>query len=210
MKKHLLISLLASAALALSACGSDVANTSEKPEKKTTSEQKQEAKHEEKKVSNVEENDQLKTTNTYTNKDLGITGTTGPLNYSIDAIQLKEIEVKTEDAANMFEVSKGDTVHAITLEMTGENTSDEDMNFYLGQATVITNTKEQLEPDILLSENIEGEYLGKVKHEGYNVYILKNSTVQDLKTIEVRVSAPTNSNFDSIGDDIKQIIEVNQ
>ena len=43
------------------------------------------------------------------------------------------------------------------------------MSFYLGQATIITNTKEQLESDMLLSEHIEGDYLGQVAHEGHNL-----------------------------------------
>ncbi|KAA6451229.1 hypothetical protein DX927_10525 [Bacillus swezeyi] len=74
--------------------------------------------------------------------------------------------------------------------------SDDDVNFYLGQATIVTNTIEQLEPKVLISKHIKGEYLGKVKNEGANVYILKKSSVQDLKSIEIGVNAPTNNDFE--------------
>lgn len=206
--------------LILGACGSDATNISdsEEPTKKETGESEvvpvdANAETEEpvtdEASEDVQEDDELKATNTFTNKELGITGTTGPMKYEISGIQLKKLEPKTETAANLLEANVGDTVHAITIKMSGENTSDEDMSFYLGQATIITNTKEQLEPDMFLSEHIEGDYLGQVIHDGYNVYILKNSTVDELKSIEIRVSAPVNGNFDSIGEDIVQTIEVN-
>jgi hypothetical protein len=216
MKKYSFGVLLISSMLALAACGSDTTSISDEEKEPKTEEVKNEenkkaadTEKEAVKDENVQEDDQMKATNTFTNKELNITGTVGPMNYSISGVQLKKLEPKTQEIADLFEVEIGDTVHAITIEMSGENTSDEDMSFYLGQATIITNTKEQLEPDMFLSENIEGDYLGKVKQAGHNVYILKNSTVDDLKSIEIRVSAPMNTNFDSLGEDVKQVIQVN-
>src|SRR5690625_2606533 len=184
---------------ALFACGSDVAEVSESDSTNENAdtveevvaeeageeegvEQKEEA--EETANEDVQEDENLRAVNTYTNKELGITGTAGPIEYEFTSIQLKEIEIKSEEAAALFEANVGDKIHAITIEATGENTSDDDIYFYLGQAKIITNTKEQLDPDFLLSEHIEGEYLGQVRHSGYNVYILENSTVDELETIE--------------------------
>src|SRR5690606_27824817 len=124
-------------------------------------------------------------------------------------IQLKIMEPKDQATADLFEVEIGEEVHVFTIQFAGENTSDEDMSFYLGQAMAITNTKEQLEPDMLLSEHIEGEYMGQVQHEGYNVYVLKNSTVDQLESIELRITAPTDSNFETVGEDVSHTIEVN-
>ncbi|MGB6407698.1 MAG: hypothetical protein WBF39_09485, partial [Planococcus donghaensis] len=101
-------------------------------------------------------------------------------------------------------------VHAFTIQFAGENTSEEDMSFYLGQAVAITNTKEQLDPDMILSEYIEGEYMGQVRHEGHNVYILKNSIVDELESIELRIMAPMDSNFETVGEDVSHKIEVNK
>jgi len=225
MKKLLTLMVLGLLSIALVACGSDATDISgeeEKPKEETTdtgSTEEKEAeapKEEEPKEEesssdeDVQEDDQLKAINTYTNKELGIEGTSGPLNYTISGIQLKKIEPKTEEAAALFEAEVGDEVHGFTIKMSGENTSEEDMEFYLSQATVVTNTKEQLEPDMLLSEYIEGEYLGQVQHEGYNFYILKKSTVDELQSIEVRIDAALNSNYDTVGEDIKHTIEVNK
>ncbi|MEK3890207.1 hypothetical protein [Bacillus sp. FSL K6-3431] len=219
MNKILLV-LLLGLTLVLGACGSDTVKISggdKKPKEESAKEAEKDKevpeevkKEAETENENVQEDDDLKATNTFTNKELGITGEVGPMKYEISGIQLKELEPKTQETADMFEVEIGDKVHVITIALSGENTSEEDMTFYLGQATIITNTKEQLEPDMILSEYIEGDYLGQVEHEGFNVYILNKSTVKDLESIEIRISAPTDSGFETVGEDIKHVIEVNK
>jgi len=221
--KKLLFVLLLGVTLVLGACGSDTtkisdddSNNSKPADNSSQGNQEEDSNQEEQNNDqpsndeNVQEDDDLKVTNTYTNKELGVSGTTGPFNYEFSGVQLKKIEVKSEYAASMLDAKIGDTVHAITIQASAENTSEDDMTFYLGQATIITNTKEQLEPDMFLSEHIEGEYLGQVRHEGFNVYVLKNSTVDDLTSIEVRVNAPIDADWNNVGDDVKQTFEVNK
>lgn len=227
MKKKFLLILFTSFAMILSACGSDTADVNEESEntsaKNETAEQTaemeeteeaetEEVAEEEAEVVNedVQEDESMKATNTYTNKELGITGEIGPMKYEVQGIQLKIIEPKDEATAELFEVAVGEEVHAFTIQLAGENTSDEDMSFYLGQATAITNTKEQLEPDMFLSEYIDGEYMGQVRHEGHNVYILKNSKVDELESIELRILAPSDSEFNNVGEDASHTIEVNK
>ena len=65
--------------------------------------------------SNVEENDDMRAENTYTNKELGITGEVGPMKYYIFAVQLKKITIKSESAASLFDAEIGDEVHGITM-----------------------------------------------------------------------------------------------
>ncbi|MGE7914637.1 hypothetical protein [Lysinibacillus xylanilyticus] len=207
--KKLFFSVAFVLSLGLAGCGDDAVKE-EKPKEETQKSVSTDKTNDSSEKDDVQENANLKAINTYTNNELGISGQSGPILYNIEAVQLKKIKPKTEEAANLFDVAVGEEVDALTISMSGENTSTEDMNFYLGQAVIITNTKEQLEPDMVLSEHIEGNYLRKVKHEGYNVYVLKNSKVEDLKKIKIRVSAPTNSNFDKLGEDVTHTIEVNK
>ena len=208
----------------LAGCGSDTAEVNEESENATTASEETSANMEESENTeeteeveeavevdeDVQEDDSMKATNTYTNKELGITGEIGPMKYEIPGIQLKIIEPKDQATADLFEVAVGDEVHAFTIQFAGENTSEEDMSFYLDQAVAITNTKEQLDPDMLLSEYIDGEYLGQVRHEGHNVYILKNSKVDELESIELRIMAPYDTNFETVGEDVSHTIEVNK
>lgn len=216
MKKKLIFSAALVLSLGLAGCGADTAKedkpkeeTAVSTEEKTDTSSKEEKKDAEKKEDNEYEDKDIKGMDTYS-EELNISGQSGPLKYNIEEVVLKKLTPKTEEAADLFSVSVGEEVNLITIFMNGENTSTEDMSFYLGQATIITNTKEQLEPDMILSEHIEGDYLGQVKQEGYNVYVLKNSKVEDLKNIEIRIDAPINSKMDNQGENINQKFEVNK
>lgn len=59
-----------------------------------------------------------------------------------------------------------------------------------------------MDSDGFLSEYIDGEMLGKVKNSGNMIYILKNSKAEDLTTLTLHVDAPTDENFETIGDPV--------
>ncbi|TQR26960.1 hypothetical protein C7Y47_23865 [Lysinibacillus sphaericus] len=215
MNKKLIFSAALVLSLGLAGCGANSSKDekskedSTKQETPVSSDKKEDSAKKEDKKDNEYEDENLKGIDTYS-EELNLVGQSGPMKYNIEHVVLKKITPKTEEAANQFGVKVGEEVNAITIFMNGENTSKEDISFYLGQAVIITNTKEQLEPTMLLSEHIEGKYLGQVKHEGYNVYVLKNSKVEDLKTIEIRIDAPVNSKVDEQGEDVTHTIEVNK
>ncbi|PSL42169.1 hypothetical protein B0H99_101417 [Planomicrobium soli] len=218
--KKVIFTTIVGASLLLGACGSDTTKVNENSEntaatteteaKETEEVAAEETEAEEVVSEDVQEDDTVKATNVYTDKDLGITGEVGPLKYEISGIQLKIIEPKDQATADLFEVEIGDEIHAFTIQMAGENTTEDDVSFFLNQAIAVTNTKEQLDPDMILSEYIDGEFLGQVRHEGHNVYVLKNSKVDELKTIELRIQAPYDKDFNTIGDEISEKIEVNK
>lgn len=210
MKKLAVLFLAICLGAFLGACGStDTSKKDDNKKEATASENKD--SDSKKENEDIQEDGDMKATTVFTNKNLNIKGSTGPMKYEISAIQSKELEPKNEETASLLGAKVGDKINAVTIEMEGENTSDKDVSFFLGQAKIITDTKEQLEPEMLLSEHIEGEYLGKVKNKGHNVYILKNSSVKDLKSIEIRVDAPfDNNSVDSLGKEVKHTIEVNK
>ena len=154
----------------------------------------------------VEENGMRKVP-VITDKALNRTGETGPFKYSVDAIQVSRLTATTDDAAELLGVEKDKEVTLVAISASVENTSDDTNYFYFDQATLTTNTKEQVDPDAFLSDYIDGEYLGNVVHSGTVLYILKNTSADDLSTITFHVDAPHNEDFDSIGDDVK--IELN-
>ena len=60
-----------------------------------------------------------------------------------------------------------------------------------------------------LSEYIEGEFLGNVKHSGNLVYILKNSKAEDVTNLTLHIDAPHNENFENVGEEVKIDITLN-
>lgn len=150
----------------------------------------------------VEENG-LRKEPVYTNKELGISGTTGSISYSVSAIQVSKLTATTDEMAEMLEIEKDKEVTLVVIDVSAENTSEDTINFYIDQATLTSNTKEQVDPDMMLSDYIDAEFLGNVIHSGTLMYILPNSNASDVETVTLHIDAPHNENFDSTGDPVE-------
>ena len=92
-----------------------------------------------------------------------------------------------------------DKVTVITLELEVENLSDETLSVYPDQGTIVTNTKEQKNADLVLSDELGGELIGKVVKKG-NVIFLLDSEADQIEHIKYLIDAPHNESLDSIGD----------
>lgn len=192
--------------LGLTGCAKEVKQGSVEANNKTTKEETK--SNDSEKV--VKENGMIKTP-VFTNKKLNLSGEVGGIKYNFREIQISDIKLETEQAASMFDAKKGEEVVSVVFNTEIENTQDKDVDFFIDQAKLITNTKQQVESDVLLSDDIGGELLGKVKKEGNIVYVLKNTKAKDLKTLELRIDAPVDSEtYDKLGDDIKLNLNVNE
>lgn len=138
-----------------------------------------------------------------TDKELNKTGETGPFKYSINAIQVSKLTATNDEMAELLSIEKDKEVALVVMDVSVENTTEDTNSIYFDQATLTTNTKEQVTADFMLSDYIEGEYLGAVIHEGSIYFILPNTNADDLTTITLHVDAPHDENFEPIGDDVK-------
>lgn len=159
------------------------------------------------KVGEVQQGDGFTKTPVITDKALNYTGTSGPMKYEITAIQISNLNAYTDDAAEMFGIEKDKDVATVVLDVSIENTSDNNVSFYFDQAVLTSNTKEQVNPDWLFSDNIEGDYLGNVIHSGTIIYILPNSVAEDITNIVLHVSGPMDDEFNDLSEDFT--IELN-
>lgn len=221
MKKRLVTLILAAAmAVSITACGGnnnspsdgDSAETSSTPEAtpeatedpeetpEATPEATQSASPDADEV--VEENGMRKEP-VYTNKELNITGQTGPITYTIEGIQVSKLTATTDETAQLLGIEKDKEVALVAVNASAENTTQDTVNFYLGQATLTTNTKEQVDSDMVLSEYIDGEFLGNVVHSGNMIFILPNSVASDITNVTLYVDAPSGSDFMPIGDNVQ-------
>lgn len=123
----------------------------------------------------------------------------GPIVLEIEKANGVSLDVN-DDFVDMFD---SEEVEYIQVDMKVENTSEDNVTFYASQATMTTNTGEQLEPDMLLSDHIDGEYLGEVNKSGSSFYILENSKAEDVESIKLFFSAPDDEDFESVGEDIE-------
>ncbi|MBB6449476.1 hypothetical protein HNR44_001425 [Geomicrobium halophilum] len=98
----------------------------------------------------------------------------------------------------------------IQVDMTVENASEDDISFYPSQATMITDTGEQLEPEMMASERIEGQFLGQVEKQGTSIYMLENSTADEVEIVELRFDALHDDELNDLGESIETEIELEQ
>lgn len=211
MKRKLLIGISA-VALSLTACGAEQTSnsvSSSETATETTAEETTTAAAPETEAE-IEEVDGLRKQVVYTDKELNMSGETGPFKYTIEGVQISKLTATDDSTAAMLDIQKDQEVTVVAINASAENTTDETNNFYLGQATLTTNTKEQVDPNIWAGEHIEGEFLGNVIHSGSNVYILSNTNADDLTTLTLHISAPTDEDWNTIGDEVKVEITLNK
>ena len=208
MKKRLIaITIVMSAALSLGACGSKEV----KSEKNVTTTAQSESIVETDTVSDTEaddsktgeivDNNDMTKIPVITDKDLNYTGDIGPIKYSIDAIQVSKLTAKSDQYASLLDTEIGKEVTLVALSVTAENTSEDKINFHIDQSKLTTNTKEQVEPNYLISDYIDGEYLGQVIHSGTIMYILPNTNADDITSIKMYITRPSDSSYQFIGED---------
>lgn len=232
MKKYLLMAGIATTTIALSACGggensgSDSENQNSSNEESESDEEnnqeessgdessdsedsegetmsKEENENQEAQAGDTVESDAGSFNMVKRTDDIG-TVETGPLAATFESAKVIDGEL-TEEYQDILETDSENLTY-IQLDMSVENTQEEPVNFYPSQATITTNSGEQLDPDGFLGEHISGEFLDAVTQEGYNVYVLENSEAEEIEEITVRMSAPTDEDFNEVGDSVEQTI----
>lgn len=209
--KNKIVTLMLAVCMAVSvtACGGDNGKKVES-QKEISSEQKEEKeddKSDDSTTGEIVEENGLRKEPVATNKALNLTGETGPFKYTIEGVQVSKLTATTDEMAQMLDIEKDKEVTVVAINASAENTTEDTLSFYIGQATLTSNTKEQVDSDGFLSEYINGEFLGNVKNSGTLIYILKNSKAEDLTNLTLHIDAPHNENFENIGDEVK--VEIN-
>lgn len=203
MKKLFILFVSISLAFFLTACNSDSSNSSNDNEKETSQENKEEAKQEEtkKEESNekVTESEVGKLTVVNQKKDLNQTVQSGPINLTINAIQTATLE-PSESYKEMFDGK--DKVTIVTINLSVENTSDDTIGFYPDQGTLTTNTGEQANAETFLSDEVGGDFYGKVKKEG-NVIFQANSEAPEITQLKYIIDGAHDADFNSLGEQLQ-------
>ena len=230
MKRKIAMLLIAGCLLGMTACGETA--TEEEPVAEATEAAQEEAVEEateapteapeetpeetpeateepaEESAGEVVEENGLRKEPVYTNKELGVTGETGAFKYSIDAIQVSKLTATTDDMAQMLGIEKDKEIALVVVDASAENTTEDTLYFYLGQATLTSDTKEQVEPDLMLSDYIDGEFIGNVVQSGSMMYLLKNSSAEDITNVSLHIDAPSDEEFNTVGEEVSLDIAI--
>lgn len=213
MKKFLVLLFALVLSVGLAACGSEGSdseagtnnndNSADENEnvEQDDNESKDEGSENEDKADdgNVQESEIGKMTITYKNKELEENAESGPITLSVSALQVGELEV-AEDYKEIFD--NKDKLTAITMELKAENSSDDTVGIYPDQATITTDAGDQVDADVFLSDQVGGDFIGKVKKEG-SVYFFVDTPAEEIGQINLIVDGAHDEDYESIGDQIK-------
>lgn len=213
MKIKRIIPLMLTAIL-LAGCGNKENTAEEKPVEKTevAAEETKEKETEEVEVEKTEEVKE-KTESSIGNVDESEIGRlevinekknindvieSGPIKLTVKDIQISKLN-PSESYKPMFDEKDEVTVLVMALEV--ENTSDETISFYPNQGIVVTNTKEQRDADMFLSDSVGGDFIGQVIKTGNVIFIL-DSKAEEVDSMKFVLGHPSNQSFENIGEDV--------
>lgn len=123
----------------------------------------------------------------------------GPVNLTIYGVLTGRMTEFSEELKAYYDTDQ--PVDVITIGYSVENTEDKNIQFYIGQSPITTDTKEQIDPDLFAGQEGGGEMLGKVEKEGVNLYYPKNA--EDVKEITWHVADASDENFANVAEGIK-------
>ena len=123
----------------------------------------------------------------------------GPLNLTVYGVMTGRFTEFDEELKAYYDTE--DPVDVAMIAYSVENTEDKNINFYVGQSSITTDTKEQIDPDLFVGQEGGGEMLGQVAKEGVNVYYPNNA--EDIKEITWHIADASDENFANIAEGIK-------
>ncbi|MDC5693448.1 hypothetical protein N7L96_02435 [Mammaliicoccus sciuri] len=118
-------------------------------------------------------------------EDITYTQQVGSINVNFKEMKTYKVKI-TENNEYEFENYKvGDTAYVLGIELELENTSETPQEYYIDQATIVTNNQEQIEPSMITPNKIiKTDLKGKVKSSGMIYYELETSTADDLEWLD--------------------------
>lgn len=149
-------------------------------------------------IGKTEESDLGLRTIVKSKKDLNIVKESGPFIVSVTDIQASHFE-PAESYKDMF--NGKDELTIITMAVSVENTSTDTNSIYPDQGTITTNTKEQANAHLFLSDSVGGDFIGEIIKSGEVIFLL-DSPAKDINNIKYIVDGGIDDDYESLGEDI--------
>lgn len=147
--------------------------------------------------------------------DINKSVSAGPIKIDIKGVRTYDVALDEEgkEYFSSLEGSEGspdgENIYVVAVDMKVENTVDKDITFYADQSILVTSTKEQVEAS-MESEDVGGDFLGKIEKEGTVVFFLKKSA-KDVHTIELNMNAPYEADtMEDVGEDLKIKVDLKE
>ncbi|PYZ96602.1 hypothetical protein CR205_12900 [Alteribacter lacisalsi] len=128
----------------------------------------------------------------------------GPIVMNVEQINVISAQYEGELAESMA-TNEADYIQ---VDMAVENTADADHIFNAAQGTLVTNTGEQLEADLWMSDPIPGDIMSGATLSGSAFYVLESSAAEDIEWVRIQWSAPQDEDWEDVGEEIDEQFEL--
>ncbi|MEM9541743.1 MAG: hypothetical protein AAGA60_19890 [Cyanobacteria bacterium P01_E01_bin.42] len=122
---------------------------------------------------------------------------TGPMKMTVKTINI--VDWEPSDQLKPV-IQKEGTVTMISVSAIVENTSEDTISFHPNQAQIVAG-KEQTQANLIMSEQVGGEFIGQIEKKGKIIFIL-DTPAQDIETVKMVINAPNNESLQSVGDKV--------
>lgn len=130
--------------------------------------------------------------------DIGETQESGPFNITLLNASLADLVV-SDEFAEWFDTPE---VVVVAMEIDVENTTGDTNAIYPDQGTIVTNTGKQVDADLLMSDDVGGDFLGEVTKSG-TVFFFFEEDPAAIENVRYVIGGGFTENFESLGEDLE-------
>lgn len=130
-------------------------------------------------------------------KDINETQLSGPFKITVEAIQKSQLQ----PSADYVEMFGGENLAVITIQLSVENTNGDTNMIYPDQGTIVTDTKQQVEAEMFLSDSVGGDFIGEVVKNGAVQFIF-DGNAEDIKSFKYIVGSGSDPDWNYFGEDL--------
>lgn len=130
-------------------------------------------------------------------KDINETQQSGPFTVTVEEVQKAQLQ----PVADYVDMMGGEDLAVISIKLSVENTNEDTNMIYPDQGTIVTDTKQQVDADMFLSESVGGDFLGEVVKSG-TIFFVFDGNAEDVKSFQYVVGSGSDSDFNNFGEDL--------
>ncbi|MEG0267957.1 MAG: hypothetical protein RR439_00880 [Carnobacterium sp.] len=205
MKKIKALAMLGICGLILAGCGDETATNSEQNVSKesvteeSTNEEKVSVKEvkKEKDDSEVSKSEFGTMTKLGDNIKINETQESGPFIVTV----LEAGKGQLQPSSDYVEMLGGEDLAVISIKVRVENTNTDTNTIYADQGTIVTDTKQQVEASMILSDDVGGDFIGEVIKEGTILFMFEGNA-KDVKNVKYVVGSGSDSDWSNFGEDL--------
>lgn len=220
MKLHKSLLLFGASALLLAACGDEVESTgeeaTEEPEvaevvddveaDETTetddAEEVEDTDSPEQQAGDVIEADGGTRTIVATNYGIDEVQENGSFTVTVTNAQLSQFQ-PSEDMVDVF---GGEDLGMVTIQMNVANSSEDTNSIYPDQGIIVTDTGQQVNAEVFLSDQVGGDFYGNVTKSG-DVFFFFDGQAEEISSVRYIIDSGHDENFETFGEDLEFLIE---